>query len=1009
MPLAFSEIGTLLSRLEDIELHYPPILYPADKSARLKEITESWFKSHRRQINELDVNNAVALLSTLLPERRTDRVYGTQSARLCRILGRGLNLRSAHCKDLEAHKQSARGDLAICLERVLKSGGPPALPTVYLDDVDKMLDILAGNCRFSEHTTKLPQSSSEQRDKLVGNIFKRLDPVQSKWLVRLILKDFSPVRLNETLVLHSFHFLLPDLLRFQSNFDAAIRLLKGALKEYPDNPDPRSQRLHRQRAAALLEPVVGVKVGRPNFYKARSIDNCINMCRGQRWVLERKYDGEYCEIHIDMRRSHTPSECITIFSKSGKNSTEDRQGLHQTLVDCLHLGKSESKIKRQAIILSELVVYSDRERRIVPFEKVRKYVSRSGVFLGTDEDSQQHEYEHLAIVFFDLLLLDDEIVMRRPLNERRMWLREIYSKADGRAMGAEWKIIDFGHADRAKNVLIQQFAASVADRREGLVLKPCDMPYFNLDQTATDYINGYIKLKKDYIAGMGDEADFAVVGGSYKGQQALKSGLANLRWTDFHIGCLLNEAEVLRFDARPRFKIVGTIQADHCIPKPVLQAANALGRFSANPYTPGDPPAKFDVEFSNLFKIDVVFNDPFVFEVLGSGFEKPPNCNYLMLRHPRVKKLHQDRTWKDCVSLQELQEQATAARAAPPGSESQETKRLIARLEAKCKKKIERQRTSTPRSRTTTTPTTASQPPTSGSTRMLRSNQRTICAGVTTSPITDPALDGTTLVSWTSCRSKRPRQEPAETPCPAAKKQRTEKPKHKPFELGNDTLEDKTASPKTTPLSDITNTAPYASSSPIAVKNMERTAKSDKSRFPPSELSIRLETKQKTRNRQENQCTSPKCLFANTVIFAASCIATTPYIVEELLRAHDIVTVPTLAHWDRDSFAHAPMTEIVSESQAFEGMRKIVLVESKRSGAVKETTRPLRALNDGRWRERVEVYDWRILEACADHELGAAESKGYFLGATMFDEGEGRTIFVEDTGRNALLVNALEE
>jgi DNA ligase 4 len=43
---------------------------------------------------------------------------------------------------------------------------------------------------------------------------------------------------------------------------------------------------------------------------------------------ERKYDGEYCQVHIDLGENKS---CIKIFSKSGKDSTNDRIGLHGAL------------------------------------------------------------------------------------------------------------------------------------------------------------------------------------------------------------------------------------------------------------------------------------------------------------------------------------------------------------------------------------------------------------------------------------------------------------------------------------------------------------------------------------------------------------------------------------------------------------------------------------------------------------------------------------------------------
>jgi hypothetical protein len=50
----------------------------------------------------------------------------------------------------------------------------------------------------------------------------------------------------------------------------------------------------------------------------------------------------------------------------------------------------------------------------------------------------------------------------------------------------------------------------LAERRrwERLVLKGCDDPYFSLNSA-----KAFIKLKKDYIAGLGDTADFAIVVG----------------------------------------------------------------------------------------------------------------------------------------------------------------------------------------------------------------------------------------------------------------------------------------------------------------------------------------------------------------------------------------------------------------------------------------------------------------------------------------------------------------
>jgi DNA ligase-4 len=772
-----------------------------------------------------------------------------------------------------------------------------------------------------------------------------------------VLKDLSPLKLDETYMLKSFHFLLPDLLRFQAKFSSAVTLLKVPLKEFPDRPDLRSERLLRKQAAPLIKPQIGIKVGRPDFTKARSIDHCLKMLVGQQWVLERKYDGEYCEIHIDM--SIPPSQWIKIFSKSGKDSTYDRSGIHKTLVRCLRLGRPECKIKKRAIILGELFVWSDQEREPMPFDKIRKHVTRSGVRIGVDEDSQRHPEEHLAIAFFDLLLLDEEVVMTKPIEERRQWLREVYTKIEGRAMGAQWKVVDFADKERSKKVLLQQFAASNAGRCEGLVLKPCGLPYFAFHSNAEGFKHGFIKLKSDYISKMGDEADFAVIGASYNAQQGLKSGVKLLKWTDFVLGGLLNKQDVLRFDARPRFQVLGAIQQAHCIPKPILQTANIIGNLSAEPHDPQRQPPNFDLINTLGAKVDTVFNSPLVFEVLGAGFQKPSNCKFYMLRHARVKKLHQDRSWKDCVSFQELQDQATTARSAPVDTESQETRRWIERLERKCRRKLEKEKTATPKSAITRSSVDDSGKPHQ---RSSLSTGRLSAASLseTRVPLNNMQINSIqpkSAVSSGHVASDKPALGSIPTATAAKRKL-------------NDAQSTPCPMPKRPCVTGISHTTPMG-------KEAARPTVTQPCRAAVS----------------HTKC-STSCTLSNTTIYLPPCLRHTPYITQTLLTAHSpVIVVPCLSYWDRASFTHDRLGSRVSESQAYPGMGKVILVESKRKEATEDVLRQVCALNEGQFQEGVEVWDWRVLEELGGHAL-ASTGRKWFLGATIWDEVSRCNMFV---------------
>jgi DNA ligase-4 len=132
--------------------------------------------------------------------------------------------------------------------------------------------------------------------------------------------------------------------------------------------------------------------------------------------VERKYNGEYYQIYIDLSRA---SDSIKIFSKSGKDLTIDRIGLYRALRDSLELDIADCRIKRLYILEGELLVWTDNDKRIEPFYKIRKHMKRSGRLIGTTRDSPVDSNEHFMIMFFDILLLDDIVCIRESYNKRR--------------------------------------------------------------------------------------------------------------------------------------------------------------------------------------------------------------------------------------------------------------------------------------------------------------------------------------------------------------------------------------------------------------------------------------------------------------------------------------------------------------------------------------------------------------------------------------------------------------
>ena len=270
------------------------------------------------------------------------------------------------------------------------------------------------------------------------------------------------------------------------------------------------------------------------------------------------------------------------------------------------------------------------------------------------------------IIFYDVMLIDDDPVLHQPHRQRRRLLEGLVSQIEGRT-GLVWhREIDFSKP-RGPHDLKKALAFAFVQRWEGLVLKPADEPYFDLTRPAIGrYPSRWIKLKKDCIKGLGDTADFAVIGAGYNVKEATKSPSLNLSWTHFYIGCLRNKEQVLGSGAMPIFFVFDKVS--DCIKREDLLYLNRHGKFPDRALEPGSADAleTFDLEFaSGLAKPRALFRKPFVFEIAGSGFDKSPNRDIFTLRFPRVMKIHQDRDWRQAVSLDELQEMVTEARTVP--------------------------------------------------------------------------------------------------------------------------------------------------------------------------------------------------------------------------------------------------------------------------------------------------------------------------------------------------------
>ena len=163
---------------------------------------------------------------------------------------------------------SAQGDDKVKRMRACPTHGLVPIPQPLANFTARLLAQLAARHRFSDPTIQKKRDCDIDTDAELKDIFIRIESVEAKWLVRLLLRQYCTIELDEDFVLEQYHFLLPDLLKFQNDFDVASSLLLQDMSTFPSVPDPASKRAMRIEAAEKLKPTVGVKVGRPTFYKA---------------------------------------------------------------------------------------------------------------------------------------------------------------------------------------------------------------------------------------------------------------------------------------------------------------------------------------------------------------------------------------------------------------------------------------------------------------------------------------------------------------------------------------------------------------------------------------------------------------------------------------------------------------------------------------------------------------------------------------------------------------------
>ncbi|TFK57097.1 ATP-dependent DNA ligase [Heliocybe sulcata] len=243
--------------------------------------------------------------------------------------------------------------------------------------------------------------------------------------------------------------------------------------------------IDRLKEKCKLTPGIPLKpmLARPT----KAIGEVLDRFENERFTCEYKYDGERAQIH------RTEDGRVFVFSRNSEDMSKKYPDLVEQLPHCI---KDTTK---SFVIDAEAVAIDKDTKKLMPFQELSRR-KRKDVKL---EDIQVR----VCLFAFDLLYLNGEPLLQKSLVERRELLRQHFEPVDG-----EFQFAKASDAETTEE--IQSFLEeSVKDGCEGLMVKmlESEASYYQPSRRTVHWL----KLKKDYLAGIGDSLDLVAIGGYY--------------------------------------------------------------------------------------------------------------------------------------------------------------------------------------------------------------------------------------------------------------------------------------------------------------------------------------------------------------------------------------------------------------------------------------------------------------------------------------------------------------
>jgi DNA ligase 1 len=291
--------------------------------------------------------------------------------------------------------------------------------------------------------------------------------------------------------------------------EAALKTVYSELPSYEVIiPAMLEHGIFKLHETCKLQPGVPLK---PMLAKpTKSITEVLDRFEGKDFTCEYKYDGERAQIH------YVAPEAITEFPAASTTLTKDpkafkglaaifsrnSEDLSKKYPDILEKLNTWIKPETKSFVLDcETVAWDLQNKKVLPFQQLmtrkRKDVKTSDVTVK------------VCVFAFDMLFYNGEALVKKTLRERREYLHQAFAPIE-----SEFQFAQYGDAkdiEEIQHLLDDSVKASC----EGLMVKMLDTEESGYEPSKRS--RNWLKVKKDYLSGVGDSLDLVVLG-AYHGK-----------------------------------------------------------------------------------------------------------------------------------------------------------------------------------------------------------------------------------------------------------------------------------------------------------------------------------------------------------------------------------------------------------------------------------------------------------------------------------------------------------